>query len=536
MMDQLIAVQQRWGRDIAFASLLAASLIIAIFVATLSPLDAFGQPLAEGKDKFLGNVIPNGNSIRPSFKNYWNQVTPENAGKWESAEPGKDYYNWTQLDKIYNYALANNFPYKHHALVWGQQYPSWITTLDSAEQRFQVEEWIRLVGERYPRMNFVDVVNEPFNAPPPFMKALGGSGKTGWDWVVTAFQWARRYCAPEVKLILNEYNILHSNTTTDGYLQLIDTLKARGLIDAIGIQGHYFEFKSYAGASTSYSYPIATLEYNLNRLAATGLPIYISEFDINEADDNVQLQNYQTYFPLFWEHPGVKGMTLWGYVEGEIWKTNAYLLTSHGAERPALKWLRTYIASPLRPSIISPNNVSNVPRDATLIWHVSISATRYHLQVSSSSSFATTVIDTVVADTTIRLQPLEANRRFFWRVSAINQYGESPFSRTASFITGDQTSGIEPGYENSLNFELFQNYPNPFKATTTIAYEIPKECWVQLKIYDVLGHELGTLVEKKLAPGSYRMQFLADKLNSGFYFYQIKAGNFETVKRMVIIK
>lgn len=68
-----------------------------------------------------------------------------------------------------------------------------------------MEKWIRLVGERYPDMDFVDVVNEPFNAPPPYKNALGGSGTTGGDWVITAFQWARQYCPSRTKLLLNEY-------------------------------------------------------------------------------------------------------------------------------------------------------------------------------------------------------------------------------------------------------------------------------------------------------------------------------------------
>lgn len=109
-------------------------------------------------------------------------------------------------------------------------------------------------------MTFIDVVNEPFNAPPPFMNALGGSGTTGWDWVITAFQLARQYCTPGVKLLLNEYNILHRNDITDNYIALIDTLMVRGLIDAIGVQGHYFEFKSFAGGSPSYTYSISTIE------------------------------------------------------------------------------------------------------------------------------------------------------------------------------------------------------------------------------------------------------------------------------------
>ena len=187
----------------------------------------------------------------------------------------------------------------------------------------------------------IDVVNEPFHAVPSYANALGGSGKTGWDWVITAFQWARKYCFPGVKLLINDYSILQDNAITTNYINLIDTLRVRGLVDGIGIQGHYFEYKG-----SGYNWPIPTLRSNLNRLAALGLPIYISEFDINEANDSTQLANYQIYFPLFWENPGVKGITLWGYQQPYTWLANAYLVRTDGTERPALQWLRIFVATP----------------------------------------------------------------------------------------------------------------------------------------------------------------------------------------------
>jgi len=117
-----------------------------------------------------GNSGPGAN-----FDLYWNQVTPENSGKWGSVEIGRDIYEWGGLNNAYNYALDRDFPFKHHTLVWGQQQPWWLQYLDSASQAEEVEEWIRLVGERYPDMDFVDVVNEPLpnRAPPKYKDALG---------------------------------------------------------------------------------------------------------------------------------------------------------------------------------------------------------------------------------------------------------------------------------------------------------------------------------------------------------------------------
>lgn len=96
-----------------------AVLALLICLIGLLPIHSFAQALAKGQSKFLGNVISDGNAIRSDFTKYWNQVTAEDAGKWQSVEYSQDVYKWTELDNIYDYAICNSFPYKHHALVWG---------------------------------------------------------------------------------------------------------------------------------------------------------------------------------------------------------------------------------------------------------------------------------------------------------------------------------------------------------------------------------------------------------------------------------
>jgi hypothetical protein len=111
-------------------------------------------------------------------------------------------------------------------------------------------------------------------------------------------------------------------------------LKSRGLIDGICCQGHFLETTSAAIVRT-----------NLNTLAQLGLPIYITEFDLNLADDTQQLDKYKELFPVIWEHSAVKGMTLWGYRQGSIWRTDAYLIRTDGTERPSMTWLKSYFAA-----------------------------------------------------------------------------------------------------------------------------------------------------------------------------------------------
>lgn len=304
-----------------------------------------GVPLAYGLDKFLGCVY--GGHSANDFVDYWNQVTPENGGKWGSAEPTRDAMNWGSLDAAYEVAMDSNLFYRHHVLVWGNQQPGWIAALDSAEQRAEIQEWFDAVAERYPGITQAEVVNEPLHDPPDdpedggYIGALGGSGLTGWDWVIEAFRMARTSFGSETNLMINEFNIMNSTSNTDEYREIIDLLVAEDtLIDGIGLQAHGF----------SQDASEAVVQRNLDTLAATGLPIYITEMDVDGPTDLIQVNRYMKYFPLFWEHPSVEGITLWGFRPG-MWRTDqgAYLIDLQGEERPAMLWLRAYLKNEFVP-------------------------------------------------------------------------------------------------------------------------------------------------------------------------------------------
>jgi len=111
------------------------------------------------------------------------------------------------------------------------------------------------------------------------------------------------------------------------------------------------------------------------------------------------------------------------------------------------------------------------------------------------------------------------------------------------FSIGFWETGVEAFYfpsveqEDWLNiFELEQNFPNPFNPSTTIKFRLADYGQVTLKIYDVLGNELMTLVNEPKTAGSYQVEFDASALTSGVYFYQLKAGNFIQTKKMVLLK
>jgi endo-1,4-beta-xylanase len=331
--------------------------------ATLACAPAAGAQSAPGfpiygEDRWLGNV---NELTRPLFKTYFNQVTPENAGKWGSAAgtTRTAAMRWGNLDAAYTFAQANGFPFNFHVLVWGNQQPTWMAALPAEEQLAEIKKWYAAVAERYPNIEWLQVVNEPLHDPPDcthsanqgnncnssgnYARALGGANGTdgtGWDWILNAFRLAKQYF-PNTKLMLNDYSITNSNTATTQYLQIIDILKRENLIDVVGEQGHAF--------STTGN--MAVHKANLDRLQATGLPIQITELDIDGVasggvpGDEVQLRNYRRIVPVFWEHPGVEGITVWGWRQPNHWRNaqNAPIVLSDDTPKPAALWLHDYV-------------------------------------------------------------------------------------------------------------------------------------------------------------------------------------------------
>ena len=85
-------------------------------------------------------------------------------------------------------------------------------------------------------------------------------------------------------------------------------------------------------------------------------------------------------------------------------------------------------------------------------------------------------------------------------------------------------------------FALEQNYPNPFNPSTMISYSIPQSSFVTLKVYDIIGNEVATLVNQNQQAGKYDIRFNASNLSNGVYLYSIKTDNFTSTKKMILMK
>jgi hypothetical protein len=105
-------------------------------------------------------------------------------------------------------------------------------------------------------------------------------------------------------------------------------------------------------------------------------------------------------------------------------------------------------------------------------------------------------------------------------------------------VTYELTNPVYVANQNTapVEFKLNQNYPNPFNPTTTISYSIAKSGKVSLKVYDLLGREVTTLINEDQAAGDYRVTFNAGNLSSGVYFYTMQAGNFSESRKLILLK
>ena len=316
-------------------------------LAMLGCMSASAQ-LSSNKDKFLGNITTSYNVDygKEKFYTLWNQITPENESKWDAIEGSRrGSFNFSGADRAYNYAKQHNFPFKYHTFIWGGQYPGWMNSLSKEEQYKAIEEMMDAVKEHYPDLPLIDVVNEavPGHNPAPYKAALGGDGKTGYDWIIKAFEMAHERW-PDAILIYNDYNTFQWQRSQ--FIDLVRTLRDAGApIDAYGCQSHDLTDMG----ETDFKNAMKEIQNALK------MPMYSTEYDIGTSDDALQLQRYKEQIPYMWEADYVAGVTLWGYIYGKTWTTDGNSgIIRDGEDRPAMTWLREYMATDAAKNAKSP--------------------------------------------------------------------------------------------------------------------------------------------------------------------------------------
>ena len=343
--------------------------LITLVAASLFGVGIANAQLNKNTCKFLGNITTRGN-IQPNagslrYEALWDQLTCENESKWgtivnckvSSAQEGSQKWNWRSSDAHYKWCKENGVLFKFHCLVWTSQFPTCLNGVTGNELKQQVGYWMDAVAMKYPDLAVIDVVNEAIKGHAEgesgamslknaLSQALGNSSNPyDYKWIAEAFRMARERF-PNAVLIYNDYNSLTHQKSE--FIDLVSSLVQQGApIDAYGHQTHDLDdyYQGHSNSMSGFENNLKDIHDQITRKGGRELQCYITEYDINQANDNTQLAIMQGSFPAMWEADYVSGITIWGFVNGATWRANTGLVNGQGQDRASMKWLREYMAS-----------------------------------------------------------------------------------------------------------------------------------------------------------------------------------------------
>lgn len=344
--------------------------LLAIGVLLFSFSVACFAQLNQNPCKFLGNITTRG-QIQPNvgglrYEALWDQLTCENESKWgsivnckvNSAQEGVQKWNWKNSDAHYKWCKENGVLFKFHCLLWTSQWPSCLANCSATELKQQVEYWMDAVAIKYPDLSMIDVVNEAIRGHAEgqenghscadfkrlLSQALGNSTNPyDYKWIAEAFKMARKRF-PNAVLIYNDYNTF--TWQKNDFIDLVASLVQQGApIDAYGHQSHDLDDYYKNNQITNFGNTLKEIHNSITQKAGKELLCYITEFDISQGDDNTYETIMKNTFKPMWEADYVAGITIWGFVNGATWRDNTGLVTSSGADRSGMRWLKSYMAT-----------------------------------------------------------------------------------------------------------------------------------------------------------------------------------------------
>jgi hypothetical protein len=175
------------------------------------------------------------------------------------------------------------------------------------------------------------------------------------------------------------------------------------------------------------------------------------------------------------------------------------------------------------------------PREWTFDWAALPNTGGYLLQIDTSGAlFSQPWYEERVFEShaTKIIPPIDTNK-IYWRVKALGPGACSDgqwYPRTLTDVDESGSTMLPSRYV------LFQSFPNPFNPTTTITFSLPQESYVSLKVFDVLGREVTTLVNRKLSAGNHSQNWNPIGAPSGLYFYRLQAGGFTQTKKLLLLR
>jgi endo-1,4-beta-xylanase len=318
-----------WARTrgvIAIGAVAAVGVGVAVVATTSASAAAATLGAAAAQSgRYFGTAISSGklgDSAYTTIANReFNMVTPENEMKIDATEPNQNQFNFTNADRVFNWATQNGKQVRGHTLAWYSQQPGWYSALSGTALRNAMINHINGVMAHYKgKIAYWDVVNEAFD------DNTGGRRdsnlqRTGNDWIEVAFRTART-ADPAAKLCYNDYNI--DNWTwakTQGVYNMVKDFKARGVpIDCVGLQGH---FNSGSAYNSNYRTTISSF-------AALGVDVAITELDV-EGSGTTQANTYANIVNDCLAVTRCVGITVWGVRDSDSWRSSATPLLFDGS-------------------------------------------------------------------------------------------------------------------------------------------------------------------------------------------------------------
>lgn len=323
---------------------LAAAVTIPLVVSQPAAASAPLRTHAADRGKFIGyaaatNPLANESAYRTIAAREFNQVTAENAMKWDSTEPSDGNYTFSGADQVVAFAQQNSQVVHGHTLVWHSQTPGWVQGLGATAMRTAMQDHIATVVGRYANNAAVqswDVVNEVFNEDGSFRTSFWYN-TLGQSFIADAFRYARA-ADPDARLCINDYNVEGINSKSTAMYNLVQSLRAQNVpVDCVGFQAHL---------ATQYGFP-GQVAQNVARFAALGVQVRFTELDVRivlPADTNeinTQNQYYANIVNACLGSTACAGVTIWGFTDRYSWVPDTF-----PSEGQALIYDTNYNAKP----------------------------------------------------------------------------------------------------------------------------------------------------------------------------------------------
>jgi endo-1,4-beta-xylanase len=340
--------------------------VVCLFLFCIS-ISAQDQPLryyAEKHGKYIGvaikeSYIQQGTAAHNDIvKREFNTVVCENAMKSSSITSSKTSYNFSTADAVVNFAIENNMKIRGHTLFWHGQNAAWITTGTRAQVLDNMDYHAKKMLEHYKGKCFQwDVVNEAYADEGATMRNSAYWSIVGPDFIDSAFVYAHR-ADPDAKLFYNDFNIETINVKSDAVYAMVKKMVDNKIpIHGVGFQSHEPGWAGKQGFTTYEG-----LKKNVERFAALGLEIAITELDVGSSTQEIV---YADYMKVTLEMPAVTTFMIWGVRDQDSWRASTTPLIYNNSWQPKtaynsiLELLKNTAVVSVKPNIGSIQNLKH---------------------------------------------------------------------------------------------------------------------------------------------------------------------------------